>query len=103
MYRFVLTGTCLLGLASPVLANAAVLAPENDASDAATTTAAAHQPISSAGTGATDENPEIVVTARRRLESAQNVPVAISVVGGDHLDNTGSFNVERLQQLTPTV
>ncbi|MFC0587833.1 TonB-dependent receptor [Novosphingobium aquiterrae] len=63
---------------------------------------AAQDAPSSVGTGATDE-PEIIVTARRRQESAQAVPLAISVVGGEHIDNTGTFNVGRLQQLTPTV
>jgi len=58
---------------------------------------------SSVGTGASDESDEIVVTARRREESAQDVPVAVSVVGGEHIDNTGSFNVGRLTQLTPTL
>jgi iron complex outermembrane recepter protein len=57
----------------------------------------------SVGTGAADDSAEITVTARRRQESAQAVPLAISVVGGEHIDNTGSFNVGRLQQLTPTV
>ena len=46
---------------------------------------------------------EIVVTARRRSETAQDVPIAISVVGGDQIDSTGSFNVGRLQQLAPTL
>ncbi len=31
------------------------------------------------------------------------MPLAISVVGGDHIDNTGSFNVGRLTQLTPSL
>jgi len=57
----------------------------------------------SVGTGATDETADIVVTARHRTESSQAVPLAISVVGGDHIDNTGAFNVGRLQQLTPTL
>ena len=57
----------------------------------------------SVGTGATDSNADIVVTARHRNESSQGVPVAISVVGGDHIDSTGAFNVGRLQQLTPTL
>lgn len=57
---------------------------------------------SSVGTGA-NESGTIVVTARRRAETAQDVPVAISVVGGDQIDSTGSFNVGRLQQLTPTL
>ena len=57
----------------------------------------------SIGTGAADEGDVILVTARRRQETAQEVPLAISVVGGEHIDNTGSFNVGRLQQLTPTL
>jgi iron complex outermembrane receptor protein len=57
---------------------------------------------SSVGTGARDSG-EIIVTARRRSETSQDVPVSISVVGGEHIDNTGSFNVGRLQQLTPTL
>lgn len=57
----------------------------------------------SVGTGASDVSDEIVVTARRRQESAQDIPVAVSVVGGEHIDNTGSFNVGRLTQLTPTL
>lgn len=57
---------------------------------------------SSVGTGATDQG-DILVTARRRAETVQDVPLAISVVGGEHIDNTGSFNVGRLQQLTPAL
>ncbi|MBX7535147.1 TonB-dependent receptor [Qipengyuania sp. GH1] len=57
---------------------------------------------SSVGTGAVDRG-EIVVTARRRQERSQDVPIAVSVVGGEHIDATGSFNVGRLQQLTPTL
>ena len=60
-------------------------------------------PPSSVGTGASDEGEEILVTARRRQETSQEVPLAISVIGGEHIDNTGSFNVGRLQQLTPTL
>ncbi|MFM9937780.1 MAG: TonB-dependent receptor, partial [Novosphingobium sp.] len=56
----------------------------------------------SVGTGQSDSD-TIVVTARRRAETAQDVPLAISVIGGDHIDSTGSFNVGRLQQLTPTL
>lgn len=46
---------------------------------------------------------DIVVTARRREEQVQDVPIPISVVGVKELDNTGSFNVQRLQQLQPAL
>ena len=46
---------------------------------------------------------DIVVTARRRSESVQRVPIAISVVGGQALAETGAYNVNRLQQLQPTL
>jgi iron complex outermembrane receptor protein len=45
----------------------------------------------------------IVVTARRRVETVQTVPLAVTVVGGPHIDATGAFNVGRLTQLTPTL
>jgi iron complex outermembrane receptor protein len=46
---------------------------------------------------------DIVVTARRRAEQVQDVPIPISVVGVKELDSTGSFNVQRLQQLQPAL
>lgn len=46
---------------------------------------------------------ELTITARRREETVQDVPLAVSVVGGDKIDATGAFNVGRLQQLTPTL
>lgn len=46
---------------------------------------------------------EVVITSRRRIETAQNVPIPISVVGGAQVEATGSFNVNRLKELLPTV
>ncbi|HWK35595.1 TonB-dependent receptor [Sphingomonas sp.] len=46
---------------------------------------------------------DIVVTARRREESAQDVPIAMSVVSGASLSATGAFNINRLQQAQPTL
>ena len=63
----------------------------------------ADQQTSAAGTGASAPEEEILVTARRRQETSQEVPLAISVIGGEHIDNTGAFNVGRLQQLTPAL
>jgi len=46
---------------------------------------------------------DIIVTARRRSETVQNVPIAISVIGGQALAETGAYNVNRLTQLQPTL
>ena len=46
---------------------------------------------------------DIVVTARRRSESVQRVPIAISVIGGQALADTGSYNVNRITQLQPSL
>ncbi|MDG2532615.1 TonB-dependent receptor [Sphingomonas sp. HITSZ_GF] len=46
---------------------------------------------------------EIVVTARRREEKAQDVPIAISVIGGATIENTGATNLNRLQTSLPAV
>jgi iron complex outermembrane receptor protein len=46
---------------------------------------------------------DIVVTARRREERLQNVPIAVSVLSGDTISNTGAFNVNRLQTLQPAL
>jgi iron complex outermembrane receptor protein len=45
----------------------------------------------------------IIVTARRRQETAQEVPLAISVIKGDSIESTGNFNIVKLQQLAPTL
>jgi iron complex outermembrane recepter protein len=45
----------------------------------------------------------VVVTARRVEEVAQEVPIPVSVVDGELLDETGAFNVNRLKELVPTL
>lgn len=47
--------------------------------------------------------PELVITSRRRTETAQSVPIPISIVGGAQIAETGAFNVNRLKELVPTV
>ncbi|MBP8234990.1 MAG: TonB-dependent receptor, partial [Rhizorhabdus sp.] len=46
---------------------------------------------------------DIVVTARRRQETAQDVPLAISVVSVNQIENTGNFSILRMQQIAPTL
>ncbi|WP_240486016.1 TonB-dependent receptor [Anditalea andensis] len=46
---------------------------------------------------------EILVTSRRRTETAQNVPIPITVVGGPLIADAGAFNVNRVKELVPSV
>lgn len=46
---------------------------------------------------------DIVVTARRREERAQDVPIALTVVNEELLDRTGAYNIAQVTQLAPTV
>ena len=41
------------------------------------------------------------MTARRVEEVAQEVPIPLSVVGGDLVENAGAFNVNRLKETDP--
>jgi len=45
----------------------------------------------------------VVVTARRRGERLQDVPLAVAVLPSELLANTGAFNVGRLSQLQPSL
>lgn len=46
---------------------------------------------------------EVVISSRRRDETAQDVPIPISVIGGKLVTDAGAFNVNRLKELVPTV
>lgn len=50
-----------------------------------------------------NELEEVVVTARRRNETAQQVPIPMSIVRGDFAEDAGAFNVNRVKELVPTV
>ena len=45
----------------------------------------------------------IVVTSRRRRELLQNVPIAVSVVTSKLIAESGSFNVNRIKELVPSL
>lgn len=94
---------CASGAAAETLSNTTPEAatPADDANTASAENEAGANEAETE-TGGTDAN-DIVVTARRRAETAQNVPIAISVVSGAQIDSTGAFNVGRLQQLAPTL
>lgn len=46
---------------------------------------------------------EVVISSRRRLETAQRVPIPISVVSGSLVADAGAFNVNRLKEIVPSV
>jgi iron complex outermembrane receptor protein len=92
----------------PSLALISILALANPAyaKDAATNDMAPDQTAPGSGAEVQDDPSRgdvIIVTARRRQETAQEVPLAISVIRGDSIESTGNFNVVKLQQLAPTL
>lgn len=46
---------------------------------------------------------DIVVTARRRTERAQDVPIALSVVGGEAIAARGDYRLDQIQQSVPSL
>nr|WP_087573704.1 TonB-dependent receptor [Sphingomonas sp. CDS-1] len=78
------------------VASASIIASSASAQDAP-------QPVADSAEQATARGEVIIVTARRRQETAQEVPLAISVIRGDSIEATGNFNVVKLQQLAPTL
>lgn len=51
----------------------------------------------------TNQLEDVVISSRRRTESAQEVPIPISVIGGQRAEDAGAFTVNRLKELVPTV
>lgn len=56
-----------------------------------------------AAADAADEVSEIVVTAQKRTERLQDVPIAVSVLSGDTIANQGGVNIENVQYLVPSL
>ncbi len=52
---------------------------------------------------ADDNLTEVVVTSRRRTETAQDIPIAVSVLSGGVVSDAGAFNVNRVKELVPSV
>jgi iron complex outermembrane receptor protein len=46
---------------------------------------------------------EIIVTAQKREQNLQEIPVAVSVLGGDLIDRSTAYNIEGLTALVPSL
>jgi len=86
-----LTGTAI-ALATPALAQ--------DASASTETDAAVQNEATTRDNG---DNGDIVVTARRRAESLQDVPIAVTAFTGEQLENQGALDITDLSDTTPNV
>lgn len=89
-------GTLLAGAAAAIFFAAPALAETTDS----VAPAVAADAVAESG-GSSDN--AIIVTGRRREESAQEVPIAISVLDSAQINDTGAFSIQKLQQLAPTL
>ncbi|HEU4498379.1 MAG TPA: TonB-dependent receptor plug domain-containing protein, partial [Sphingomicrobium sp.] len=72
-----------------------VTAPEADA-----LAADAAEPVADANAG---DDTEIVVTAQKRSENVQDVPISIAAFSGDTLEKNNVVNIEGLAKVTPNL
>lgn len=79
------------------LAQPAFAAPQSASAQSSSTAVRGVDPATSSQVGLDD----IVVTAQRRSESAQDVPITISAFDGDALQAGGLSGVEQVARLTP--
>lgn len=84
---------CMLGVSAfAIMASAPAMAQDVPADDAAAD-----------ATDDAGEDEVIVVTATGRAQIAQDVPVAVSVIGGESLENAGISDIRGIRQVTPSL
>lgn len=109
MKKAVQLGSTALGVAASALmvASPALAQPAPPQTTRDTTGAPEQEPHATPDaaiqTTATSEIDEIVVTAEKREENLQDVPLAVTAVTGENLVKTGISNVEDLQFFVPGV
>jgi len=99
MSRSVLRATLLvsvIALGAPSLAMAQEVDPAAPEAPAPAPVAAT-EAVTDEGTG------EVVVTARRRAESLQDVPIAVTAYSGEQLERQGALDITDLSDTTPNV
>src|SRR5438067_3270256 len=94
----------LLSAALVAIPNAA-FAQNNDTATQATTPS----PTEKAGVtpqaqaAAQTQQDQIIITAQGRRQVLQDVPIAITAVGGDEMKNSGATDIRQLNQLAPSL
>lgn len=111
MERFtILTAVSLIALATPALAQttatgATTLADtgSEDTQPSNASSASQTAPGSTAAADSAAASGDIVVTAQRRSESLRDVPIAITVVNGDAIRQTGATQLSDITQRVPSL
>ncbi|SEH17246.1 iron complex outermembrane recepter protein [Sphingopyxis sp. YR583] len=97
-----LLGAALLLPAGPAFAAETAAEESSGAADSTADESAAGAAVAAASAASYD-GAEIIVSARRRDESAQDVPIALSVVGASQLEATGNYSLTQIQQIVPSL
>src|SRR5918999_1541611 len=95
---FWLLSAGLAALATPAYAQNEVTEPEEAPTSSSPTEDAAVQNADEQG-----DQPGIIVTAQGRRQILQDVPLAVSAVGGQQLQNSGASDIRQLNQLAPSL
>ncbi|HEY0084486.1 MAG TPA: TonB-dependent receptor [Allosphingosinicella sp.] len=99
-------GTAFAALTAALPAFAQEQSVENPQSQEEVAAAATDAADQSEATGSADAamlGDDIVITARRRAESLQDVPISVSAFSGEALENQGAVDITALQQQTPNL
>ena len=71
--------------------------------DASPTEQAAVTPEAQAAADSDADNGEIIVTAQGRRQVLQDVPIAVTAIGGAEMQNSGVTDIRQLNQLAPSL
>ena len=88
---------------------AAISCPAFAQDNQATPTPTDPSPTEQAGTtdaaqaAAEEDSGEIIVTAQGRRQVLQDVPIAVTAVGADEMQNSGATDIRQLNQLAPSL
>ena len=59
--------------------------------------------IATLPTGVSANLEEVVVTARKKVESLQDTPISVTAISGDRLEDMGLSRITKLQNVTPNL